>query len=545
VSGYHEILLIWFIKITAAPCEIKQRQMHPLLARLFLLIGGSFFLSTVLAADTSSIDTAPPLVAVTFNLDDISWTGHGTNRFLGGYVDEHGTWRVLPRWERSGPFHFSDGLARVRTGDKVRYIDPSGAVHSMERKFLFDGWGTDGFICKKYASAAEPVGNGLNGTRTRLINRQGELVFPNAPSPRWLFQIKNRCVMISGDKEGDFFFDVEHGELTTNRFQSVRSFEPINKTRSTYYAAVKVDGLWGFLDDQGQIAVTPKWIEAWSFGETGLARVRGEAGWVFIDYTGAVVIPAQQDQTYTDDFSFGYAVVREYGSRQGYINTRGKWLFDKRFDNALPFGPNGLAVAKEGENWGYTTANGQWEIEPIFLKAESFKAVGHGFVARVTDKNHCMRLIDSTGKFLTNFDEETRRFQPEKCPLRPQSWELKTYTFLAENLPAIAVGLGLVVLIGTGFACLTRTPSHDDKSNYLGVSVFSNLGQAAVFGFIGVASAMFALDEIVSVTTLRPYFRDVYRDYFYLSIPIFWVLNLVLLIGLRGVSNAYWWLRRH
>lgn len=512
---------------------------------IFFLLCGFAFIPTAQAKDTSGNDTVPPLVVVTFNLDDIAPTNHRADRLKEGYVDESGTWRVLPRWDQSGVFHFSDGLARVRIGDTVRYLDPSGAVHRMNHKYLFQGWGQDGFICKKYAQASEPRGPGLAGTWNRIIDRQGELALPGIPSPTWMFQIKDRCITISGEKYAEFFFDVERGELGSERFQSVGGFKPINPDRSIYFARVKLNDAWGFLDERGKIAIRPQWIEAWDFGETGLARVRGDEGWVYIDATGAVVIPAKPDQIYRDDFSFGYAVVNALGGGEGYIDRQGEWAFGKQFDRAEPFGPNGLAAARENGLWGYINSQGRWAIPPSLFSAYTFKAVGSGFVARVTDKNHCLRLIDSSGNFLPNFDAEARRFQSEKCPMRIEGWKSKMYSFFGENLPTIAIGCGVLVLMGTWLAYRrTGSKNAQHKNDNVGISVFHNLGRAAIFGFISVACAGVVLDEICSVSTLSPYFRDVHRDSFYVIVFVLWVLNLVLLMGLRGIANAISYLRR-
>ncbi len=83
-------------------------------------------------------------------------------------------------------------------------------------------------------------------------------------------------------------------------------------------AAVKKDGLWGYIDTDGKYAVEPKYYGAWSFSE-GLAAVQDKNGkWGFIDKSGNEVVAAAYDGAWY--FSKGLAVVVS-GNRYGYINT--------------------------------------------------------------------------------------------------------------------------------------------------------------------------------------------------------------------------------
>lgn len=98
-------------------------------------------------------------------------------------------------------------------------------------------------------------------------------------------------------------------------------------------AVVKRDGKYGFIDNTGQVVIPPKYDLVWDFSE-GLARVsqNGKAG--FIDNTGKVVIPLKYDKAYS--FYNGVAGVLDRSTGEAfYINRQGErlyWLGEPRFD---------------------------------------------------------------------------------------------------------------------------------------------------------------------------------------------------------------------
>lgn len=98
-------------------------------------------------------------------------------------------------------------------------------------------------------------------------------------------------------------------------------------------AVVKRDGKYGFIDNTGQVVIPPKYDLVWDFSE-GLARVsqNGKAG--FIDNTGKVVIPLKYDKA--DSFYNGVAGVLDRSTGEAfYINRQGErlyWLGEPRFD---------------------------------------------------------------------------------------------------------------------------------------------------------------------------------------------------------------------
>jgi hypothetical protein len=138
-------------------------------------------------------------------------------------------------------------------------------------------------------------------------------------------------------------------------------------------APVKVAGKWGYVNESGALAVSPQFTEAFGF-LGGFARVAtGPAlpgrnpwwpatGWGFIDSAGTMVIPAEWDDV--GFFSDGLAPVMR-GTSYGFIDVQGKVVIPLKFEGVCGFS-EGLACAAYGGKWGYIDVAGDWVIEPRF-----------------------------------------------------------------------------------------------------------------------------------------------------------------------------------
>ena len=95
-------------------------------------------------------------------------------------------------------------------------------------------------------------------------------------------------------------------------------------------AEVKLNGKYGFVDQQGKEVVPLKYDNARSFSE-GLARVRLNYKWGFIDTTGKEVVPLKY--TYIGPFSEGLAEVGLY-FKDGFVDKTGHEYWDMTEDEA-------------------------------------------------------------------------------------------------------------------------------------------------------------------------------------------------------------------
>ena len=152
------------------------------------------------------------------------------------------------------------------------------------------------------------------------------------------------------------------------QFDDARSF-------SEGIATVKIEKKWGFINTIGKLVIPCEFDDAESFSE-GLAKVKIEEKWGFINTDGKLVIPCQLDNAFgflegiVQVFSEGLAKVK-IGEKCGFINTNGKLVIPYEFDDAWWFS-EGLAAVKKGGKWGYINTNGQIVIPCQFDNTDNF-----------------------------------------------------------------------------------------------------------------------------------------------------------------------------
>jgi hypothetical protein len=101
----------------------------------------------------------------------------------------------------------------------------------------------------------------------------------------------------------------------------------------------------------------------------GLASVRKNGKYGFIDKTGAMVIEPQYG--YAGPFSEGLSHIRIY-DKHGYIDKTGAIVIEPQFDYAYDFS-EGRAIVGMDHKEGYIDKNGQFVIEPQYYDALSFE----------------------------------------------------------------------------------------------------------------------------------------------------------------------------
>ncbi len=97
-------------------------------------------------------------------------------------------------------------------------------------------------------------------------------------------------------------------------------------------AAVKLNGKWGFIDKTGKVVIPFQFSEAWSFAE-GLAAVKLNGKLGFISKSGKVVIPFKFDNGHLEDIYFfvGLVPVRLNG-KSGVIDNSGQVIIPFKYD---------------------------------------------------------------------------------------------------------------------------------------------------------------------------------------------------------------------
>ena len=128
-------------------------------------------------------------------------------------------------------------------------------------------------------------------------------------------------------------------------------------------------GRCGWIDKNGKIAIEAAYPEARDFRE-GLAAVRVGQRWGFIDLSGKMAIEPEYEAADVGFFE-GLAGVQVNG-RWGFIDKQGKLVIPARYDDAQHFAGTGLAPVLEGTLWGYIDRTGTFVIEPQFVSATTF-----------------------------------------------------------------------------------------------------------------------------------------------------------------------------
>ena len=142
----------------------------------------------------------------------------------------------------------------------------------------------------------------------------------------------------------------------------------------------------------GKLAIAPQFDDAWPFSE-GLARVKQNGKWGFIDRTGALAIAASFDEA--ESFSDERAEFKQNG-KWGFIDKAGKVVIAPEYQAVRSF-TEGLAAVKLQGKWGFIDKAGKIVISPAFLSARSFT---EGYAAVVVPWGlgaFQMRYIDKTG----------------------------------------------------------------------------------------------------------------------------------------------------
>ncbi|NLM26548.1 MAG: WG repeat-containing protein [Clostridiaceae bacterium] len=164
------------------------------------------------------------------------------------------------------------------------------------------------------------------------------------------------------DKDGNVFYKDYFNNNTGDFHDGLAVFEK--------------DLNFGYVDKNGNIVIQPEYFMAYDFSE-GLAAVANEDDkHGFIDKNGNLVIPFKFEHnlegTYLyQGFSDGLAAVCMDG-KFGYINTKGDFVIEPRYDYAERFS-DGLALVIADGLYGYIDRSGNYVIEPKFAHASSFQ----------------------------------------------------------------------------------------------------------------------------------------------------------------------------
>ncbi|MCI6490961.1 MAG: WG repeat-containing protein [Prevotella sp.] len=197
------------------------------------------------------------------------------------------------------------------------------------------------------------------------------------------------------------------------------------------------DNLWGYINEKGEMVITPKFTKA-NFFVNGLASVEvGNSKWFFIDTNGNI---KSGNATFDEAKTFynGYARVKKDGlyglvdtninyvippmfyhldnvvangllmcklSSSGkycYVNTKGEKVIDYQFDDAFPFYDGVAAAVKIGNAWGLINSSGNIIVAPKYAELRYAGSNRYLFASEIssstTGSYSCLYgLMDASG----------------------------------------------------------------------------------------------------------------------------------------------------
>jgi len=312
-----------------------------------------------------------------------------------GFIDETGSVKFMLPEEVYTIFGFSEGLAvagkRVpNTNGQWGFIDETGK-YVIEPKFVMVKTFSEGLaavVFKENENAYRSVG---------FIDQSGRIVIPpqftgEGVSERG-FSEGLAAVKMYKDKKGDQWGYIDKSGKIVIELQFAAA-GPFSQGRAKVGIAEpswSIDYKWGFIDTEGRWFAKPQFKSAGEFSE-GLAPVLLNDKVGFIDLQGQIAITPQFDpdgasgcvlngRVGASRFSEGLAAVQlkrdVWGKEWGFIDRLGNWVIQPAFACAAPFS-EGLALIGVREDqgawrYGYIDKTGAIVIKPQFSEASSFE----------------------------------------------------------------------------------------------------------------------------------------------------------------------------
>jgi hypothetical protein len=168
------------------------------------------------------------------------------------------------------------------------------------------------------------------------------------------------------------------------QFDEVRAF-------SEGFAAVNIQGLWGYINTKGKRTVFPQYLGAWSFNNDR-AKVQSaqnrKVG--YIDARGDTIINLTYDEG--GNYQFGFVPVKK-GQYWGLLDVEGNSIMDAEYYALKVLSPDWIA-AKITEEWSiYHLSSKEW-IQSGLSQVFGFR----NGVFRVKDKKGEYYYLDTDGE---------------------------------------------------------------------------------------------------------------------------------------------------
>ena len=288
-----------------------------------------------------------------------------------GYINTSGEWKIEPQFKVAK--NFSEDLAQASiNGKKWGYIDRQGKW-VIEPKF------------KKTKAFNSEIAIVADDDGWMYINKKGERVFTNLNIEKF-YDFSEGLAIYRQDKLIGFINN--NGKVIVEP-KFVKAFAFLNG-----YSKVRVGDKWGLIDKTGSYFVKPEYDGVSKVYNTNkvVTAKKGEQNGLIINGEFKVIEGAEKIWDFSLNSDLTYA---KKGDKIGYINSRGEWVIQPKYDKARAF-RNGLAPVYMNKNWGYIDNKGEIIIPIQYRDAEIFSNDG---LAPVKSEKF-WGFMDKTGKLV-------------------------------------------------------------------------------------------------------------------------------------------------
>ena len=191
-----------------------------------------------------------------------------------GYIDKKGKMVIKAKYDDA--YSFSDGLAKVRHGNKVQYINQAGKV-KISKKIKNDD--------SDYIDFSEGLASFYQKNKFGYIDKKGKTAFILNASVTYADDFYEGMSIVY-DKKGKIGYINNKGKIVIQpKYTDASIFQE-------GLAYVKVKNKYGFINKKGKTVVKPVYDRVSMFCN-GLAYVEKNGKAFYIDKTGkkAIVLP--------------------------------------------------------------------------------------------------------------------------------------------------------------------------------------------------------------------------------------------------------------
>jgi hypothetical protein len=164
------------------------------------------------------------------------------------------------------------------------------------------------------------------------------------------------------------------------------------------------EGLWGYLDTEGQIKIKPSYKTCENFVK-GVARVVNTDGtFSIIKKDGTNVFSGKDGQSYYPIFDDKIPYKEDKGDYWGVMNFKGdKLIKDTKYTEVIPLSTENIIVAISRKEWGVINTTGEY-VGDLRVKFETMPIISNSGEIVINEEKK-VKIYDAAGKLLKEIDD--------------------------------------------------------------------------------------------------------------------------------------------